>query len=199
MQGKVCIQCNEFKPITAFQVSFAGENAKMGFTQNINHKHRCKSCYALRDRIRTKQKFLALYGGQCSCCGQTDPRFLTLDHVKNDGNEHRKDFADSSIMMLAIRNFQPERFQILCYNCNCGKSTNGGVCPHKDKTLEEHLAYVEIMLENVGKAHVKYNPEGLSLGPKTLSKQAADRSFASLLATLSPEAAAKVAAILNKS
>lgn len=148
MEGKVCIQCNEFKPLSAYDVSFAGQNAKMGFTQRENRKHRCKACYASRDRVRTKLKFIDMYGGQCTCCGEVDPRFLTLDHIESDGNEHRKDLACNQIMALAIRDFQPSKYQVLCYNCNCGKSTNGGLCPHKDKSLAEYLAYTEILLAN---------------------------------------------------
>jgi hypothetical protein len=24
---------------------------------------------------------------------------------------------------------------VLCYNCNCGRARNGGVCPHQQKKL----------------------------------------------------------------
>lgn len=24
-----------------------------------------------------------------------------------------------------------DRYQLLCFNCNCGRHRNGGVCPHK--------------------------------------------------------------------
>jgi len=198
MEGKVCIQCNEFKPITAFKVSFAGQNAKMGFTQNTNYKHRCQTCYALRERIRNKLTFIAMYGGQCSCCGESDPRFLTLDHVKGDGGEHRKELFDQQIVSLAIRDFQPDRFQVLCFNCNCGRSANGGVCPHKDITLEEYASYVTILLQEARRKHVVHNPAGLALGPKVQHEKSVDKKFNQLLSTLSPEAVAKVTAILKK-
>ena len=33
------------------------------------------------------------------------------------------------------RNNFPEGFQVLCFNCNCGKEINKGVCPHKSKNV----------------------------------------------------------------
>jgi hypothetical protein len=165
MEGRTCIQCNKFKPISAFGVSFDGQNAAAGYTQRVNHKRRCKGCYALRSRIKLKFDFLNMYGGQCTCCGESDPRFLTLDHVKDNGAEHRKELADNQIMMYAVRCYEPENFQILCYNCNCGRSANGGICPHKDRTLEEYLTYTKILLDEVGREHVEYYAEGLKFGP----------------------------------
>jgi hypothetical protein len=184
MEGQICIQCNEFKPLAAFDVAFEGENAKMGFTQRTNHKHRCRACYALRDRVRTKLNFIKMYGGQCTCCGETDPRFLTLDHTKDDGNEHRKDLACNQIMAYAVKHYEPENYQVLCYNCNCGKSTNGGICPHKDKTFEEYLSYTRILLENVGKVHVKTDLAGLTKGPKASHERAQENQLKQLLKNL---------------
>lgn len=38
---------------------------------------------------RLKLEVLAGYGGKCICCGETHPAFLTVDHINNDGAEHR--------------------------------------------------------------------------------------------------------------
>ena len=35
------------------------------------------------------RRVLDHYGRACSCCGETEPAFLTIDHVNNDGAEHR--------------------------------------------------------------------------------------------------------------
>ncbi len=78
------------------------------------------------------------YGGKCACCGETGIEFLTIDHVFNDGNEHRKITTKVSYGMMGWlkRNNYPQNgeFQILCWNCNMGKKHNNGVCPHQ--TLE---------------------------------------------------------------
>lgn len=148
MDSKICNTCKELKPLSAFDISFSGQNATMGFTQNESRKHRCRACYALRDRIRAKLRFISMYGGKCACCGEDDPRFLSLDHIASDGSTHRKELADNQIMAQAITEYQPARFQILCYNCNCGRSANKGVCPHKDKTREEWIAWTDKLLES---------------------------------------------------
>ena len=73
------------------------------------------------------------YGNKCACCGETDPLFLTIDHMNNDGAEHRRGKGTASnICIWLIRNNFPEGFQLMCYNCNCGRARNGGVCPHQE-------------------------------------------------------------------
>ena len=72
------------------------------------------------------------YGGKCRCCGEAENRFLTLDHVNGGGNKDRRAIR-STLWSWLIRNNYPSGFQVLCYNCNCGRALNGGVCPHKDK------------------------------------------------------------------
>ena len=71
-------------------------------------------------------------GNRCACCGETNPKFLTIDHVKNDGAEHRKKIGSSFKIFLAVLDDTDNRFQILCWNCNCGRALNNGICPHKD-------------------------------------------------------------------
>src|ERR1051326_154650 len=84
-----------------------------------------------------KKRVLAAYGGKCTCCGETEPKFLTIDHVKGHGNEHRR--------ALGLRGYRfyrwlekegwPPGYTVLCFNCNCGRYFNGGVCPHKKPAL----------------------------------------------------------------
>jgi hypothetical protein len=77
---------------------------------------------------------LAGYGGKCACCGEADPRFLTIDHINGDGRLHREALGRGSGRVwldILKRGFPPE-YQVLCYNCNSGRSINGGICPHLD-------------------------------------------------------------------
>jgi len=77
------------------------------------------------------------YGGKCECCGEDDILFLTLDHVNNDGADWRrkmgKKFAGWGFYKWLVDNNFPEdqKLRVLCFNCNCGRERNGGVCPHK--------------------------------------------------------------------
>lgn len=68
----------------------------------------------------------------CACCGESNMAFLTLDHINNDGAEHRRKIGRGfyqTLTWIKQNNF-PEGFQVLCYNCNQAKKTHGGNCPH---------------------------------------------------------------------
>jgi hypothetical protein len=101
----------------------------------------CHSCAAAQrqdmcERSRgLKQEAVAAYGGCCACCKEDDIRFLTIDHVNNDGNAHRRaaklNGGTRMYRWLKARGYPPE-FRVLCWNCNVGRAMNGGVCPHHD-------------------------------------------------------------------
>lgn len=100
----------------------------------------CRTCLD-KNNTRNKQKIqefkrqvIDRYGGQCACCGESILMFLSLDHVNNDGGEHRrteKYTRGGGIYRWAARNDYPKVLQVLCHNCNFGKYLNGGVCPHE--------------------------------------------------------------------
>jgi hypothetical protein len=52
-------------------------------------------------------------------------RLLTIDHINNNGNQHRKEIKIKGgipFYRWLIRNDFPREYQILCWNCNCTKS-----------------------------------------------------------------------------
>lgn len=81
-----------------------------------------------------RQRVLEHYGRACACCSDSIERFLTIDHINNDGAAHRKEikWSGSSLYVWLEGNGFPPGFQTLCYNCNIGRHQNGGICPHKD-------------------------------------------------------------------
>lgn len=83
-------------------------------------------------RARLRSEFLAAYGGACSCCGETEPLFLQLDHVNNDGAAHRRAFKTGAKLLAQLKRegWPRDRYRLLCANCNFGRALNGGVCPH---------------------------------------------------------------------
>ena len=86
---------------------------------------------AQKYRKGIRAKVLAHYGNKCACCGETEPLFLTIDHVYDDGGKHRAEIgAGGKIYNWLLDHNFPEGFQVLCYNCNCGRYRNGGICPH---------------------------------------------------------------------
>ena len=116
---------------------------KCGKKETIKNKTTCKLC-SERVKIRyneLKDTVFEGYGGySCKCCGETIKEFLTLDHINNDGAEHRrKIFGENgrrcgsgrTLYLWIIRNNFPPIFQVLCSNCNWGKRMNDGICPHE--------------------------------------------------------------------
>jgi hypothetical protein len=114
----------------------------------------CKSCFSgyfqenktdyrrrANSTLRTlKQQVLDKYGNCCACCSETHYVFLTVDHVNGDGAEHRKELRPNGkekgssykLYKAVLNDPDPSRYQILCWNCNCGRQLNGGICPHKE-------------------------------------------------------------------
>jgi predicted restriction endonuclease len=82
-------------------------------------------------RRQLKQAVLAEYGGQCACCGEDTPEFLSVDHVDNSGAEHRRKIGRSGLYWwLKKHNYPKDNFRLLCFNCNCARD-KFGVCPHE--------------------------------------------------------------------
>ena len=86
-----------------------------------------------RYRQDLRKQILEHYGEVCSCCGEKEKRFLTFDHKNNDGGQFRKKNGKDNMVTMRwiINNGYPDSIQVLCFNCNCGRQANGGICPHK--------------------------------------------------------------------
>lgn len=124
------------------------------------NRRRCEACcikqrqwyknseYRDKNRVLDKQRrkerrkrIIDYYGGKCVCCGESESFFLSIDHINNDGANHRAHItkqrgrgkgAGSTTMDKWIeKNSYPDILQLLCHNCNMGKHLNNGICPHK--------------------------------------------------------------------
>lgn len=101
-----------------------------------DNRQRCEECRA-RIAAKWQQERIAVlqhYGAECKCCGEKTLEFLHLDHVRNDGNTHRKTLQ-GSIYSWARRHHYPNTLQVLCANCNLAKEFYG-ICPHEKMRLE---------------------------------------------------------------
>ena len=109
------------------------------------------------DHLRDKILAFQHYGGcKCACCGETDPEFLSLDHIDSDGGAQRRSISPTGknwgwgghhLYLLLKRKGFPPGFQVMCMNCNFGRTRNNGICPHKapSKPLEERLAEINAL------------------------------------------------------
>jgi len=150
---KVCTKCGVEKRESAFYRNIGGR--RPGLVAS-----RCKACelerqadYYQRHRERKsihfaaryaamKDAVFAAYGGyRCSCCGETQPLFLTIDHVDEGGADHRRQMSKEGQDYRSATGYKtycwlvkhefPPGFQVLCANCNHGRFRNGGICPHR--------------------------------------------------------------------
>ena len=107
----------------------------------------CVSCarqHQEKDRrkyAKLRAEVLLAYGSKCACpgCTETNPAFLEVDHINNDGAAHRRSMSSTGkqcgggsnrfYTWLRQNGFPKDNFQLLCSNCNAGKA-KFGICPH---------------------------------------------------------------------
>lgn len=84
-------------------------------------------------RDATRRKVMDGYGGRCGCCGESEWRFLTIDHIHNDGKLDRsRGLAGFKLWLHLIKmDFPRDRYRCLCFNCNCAR--RHGSCPHESR------------------------------------------------------------------
>lgn len=146
---KTCKKCGTEKELSGFYKRSSGSYVAVCKTCRIketkaryygpkNAEIKAKDrAFQLEKRQRIKDAVFAAYGGyKCACCGELEQKFLSLDHISNDGAQFRRSIAGNrtaagyvTYRWLAKRGF-PTGYQVLCMNCNHGKRMNGGVCPH---------------------------------------------------------------------
>ena len=123
-----CRKCEKSLPTSDFYLRVDGKPSSL-----------CKTHFAhgvLVNRRRTRSEVMAAYGNKCACCGEQNLFFLTLDHVNRDGAAERGGSVDNKATYAKARreNF-PDIYQILCFNCNCGRELNDGICPHVSRNV----------------------------------------------------------------
>jgi len=120
----ICKECNN-------------KNSKE-WQRNNRDKHNQQNRKEYRQLIN---EVIDAYGGKCKCCGETRREYLTIDHVNGDGRKHNREMGFSSpngLYRWLRQNNYPEGFQVLCFNCNCGKG-NYTVCPRDKEVFEKEF------------------------------------------------------------
>lgn len=136
--GKSCERCRKYHRDYRAKLRAKGM-CKCGRLPAAGGRN-CEKC-----REHTKQynrdlrdEVYAAYGGySCKCCGETEPEFLQLDHVNNDGAEHRRAIGSRNVYYWCKKNGFPPGFQVLCANCNYAKA-HYGQCPHRKEAKPCH-------------------------------------------------------------
>lgn len=107
--------------------------AKTSAERMRKHRAARPDCEARRQQKEKARRFQARldaiehYGGECAVCGEDNPIYLVLDHVNDDGNEHRRNvrLGRGGCMAAYLRahgwpNDPP--IQVLCWNHNAVKA-----------------------------------------------------------------------------
>lgn len=135
LKRNACKQCE-----TAYMKGHIVENYEKqkqiwlkSYYKNRNHYIK----YRREHRKKTRDLVFEKYGNVCQCCGEWRNKFLSLDHINNDGNAHRKDIGGGGRFLYhwAVKNGFPKTLRLLCFNCNMGRHLNGGKCPHEEEKI----------------------------------------------------------------
>lgn len=97
-----------------------------------DNRNKCNAWYKI-SKENLKNKVFSHYCEnaiiKCRHCGKDNIDILTLDHINNNGNEHRKQLFNKHIggynfyQWVKKNNFPPD-YQVLCHNCNFIKFVN---------------------------------------------------------------------------
>lgn len=134
-EAGLCVYCGESPPLRLKKGCSGCLRKKVEVTVAFSRKN--LDTHAKRRRILRKE-VIDKYGGSCVCCGEKETLFLTIDHRNGDGSLERAGLltatgsrpSSTSFYLLLRRSEKREDLQVLCFNCNLGRSHNNGVCPH---------------------------------------------------------------------
>lgn len=141
-----CLDLRQAKKHAAYQArKDRGVCTACGLVPPATGKVKCQACLdagnteanrskSQKYRLKLRADVLQGYGAKCACCGESQPMFLDVDHVNNNGNTDRRvnrRYTHSLYRDLREENY-PSDYQLLCRNCNWGKHVNKGVCPHQE-------------------------------------------------------------------
>ena len=132
---RICIKCvkirrenNREKIRKAAREHYQKNKGEISMLRRITHPF-------LTEKL--KRDILYYYGNgklSCLCCGESEFKFLTIDHINNNGAKDRKIVRRTghNLYRYLKKNKYPLGYQTLCFNCNSGRALNKGVCPHKE-------------------------------------------------------------------
>lgn len=125
--------------------------ARRAVTQELKSKNLCLKCREPVDQegysycqdclgrfspdsadwnLKLKLETMEAYGGvKCACCGVSNHHCLNIDHIENNGSEHRKvtGGGGQKTYLWLKENDYPPGYQVLCFNCNFLKYRSGQI------------------------------------------------------------------------
>lgn len=94
--------------------------------------------HSRESKQRLKNRLFEVYGDKCVLCGFDDKRALTLDHVKNNGAEERKELSERGVYRRALEHQNKGDYRILCMNCQFISRHEAGRQNQHQQWLDSH-------------------------------------------------------------
>ncbi len=105
----------------------------------VNHPY-YSSGYSMQYRVDLIKKYQYInIELKCACCGQVkDYHFMTIDHLNNNGAEHKKVGGFHNIPIYVLGHGIEEKYKlaIMCWDCNASLAFYG-FCPHHPEIKRE--------------------------------------------------------------
>lgn len=184
-----CLKCEEVKDLNKFPPT----------SDKKGRRYECYSCVGKKERAKMKIDMLNALGWECTCCGEKNVYFLTLDHVQNDGSEYRDQYNCQQVLRLARKEGYPkDRYQVLCMNCNFAKG-HYDICPHKQGiTAEQSKQDLLDLYAGIGFEHVVKDTSNLPEARKVLAAKRLEQKADLITKNFSKEQLEQLMVMLQK-
>lgn len=104
------------------------ERKEYGKKYSAEHREKINA-YAKAWNAKRRLDVIGHYGGKCAFCGDKNSNHLAIDHINNDGAEHRRSIGRKLIYTWLQKNNYPNGFQVLCHTHNQEKCFYGTMTP----------------------------------------------------------------------
>jgi len=84
-----------------------------------------------------RREVVDAYGGECVCCGEAEPMFLTIDHVNGRDRTNHHAWGPTLYRALKKAGFPKDNYRLLCMNCNWARGRYS-FCPHRPGDRQHH-------------------------------------------------------------
>lgn len=135
--GKPCTKCgNKVRMKTKAACTVCLREKAKKWAKKVGYRNRpyvkvAKRLGAMALRKKVRGLLFKRYGEKCERCAESRKPFLTIDHRKGGGTKERRSQTFIKWANSLLKGPKRRDIRVLCWNCNCGRQMNGGVCPHK--------------------------------------------------------------------
>jgi hypothetical protein len=118
----LCFNCNKARSTYGRCPHKNGVKLETCNSKTVHNSSSRKTLVSQKWRHSLRERVVELYGGQCAECGESEFKFLAIDHVNGAGTKHIRSFKNYPMYLRWLAERQRSGFQILCHNCNAAKA-----------------------------------------------------------------------------